>query len=234
MSTNHSSMDRSLDKPDFLKRLGGMGDPEWSPNGPTRLLTVSYSPGRTHGRPMTGFLHREEAEALQLSVLAQARALEDAEPGQSSHVLYPNDERTFGANQFLVVDFDKAIRPIRAYDGWGFFRNNLGEKMTHEYEGSRVVQGGIFTDTSPQRFTNDPGHVILDPRVLPVQFQHEYGTDVRRGAALNSSMILANEGFMDASGALKETVIGGISSSIAYAWNMERMRRPPGAIEFSQ
>ena len=227
-------MEFPADNPDFLKRLVTMGDAEWSSKSPTRLLTVSYSPSRTHGRPISGFLHREEAEALQLSVLAQSRALEVAEPGQSSHVLYPYDERTFGANQFLVVDFDKALRPIRAYDGWGFFRNNLGEKMTHEYEGSRVVQGGIFSDTSPQRFKNEPGHVILDPHVLPVKFQLEYGTDIRRGATLKPSMVLVNEGYVNMSAADKETVIGEISSSIAYAWSMERMRQPPGSIGFSQ
>jgi hypothetical protein len=153
--------------PDFLERLKDLGG-AWSQQTPTALYVADFAPGSVKLHALTRAMFREEAEALQLSIIAQSRALEEIAGGQSAVVLKPGDDRTFGSRQILAVEFDKDQRPIRATDAWGYFRNNIGEKMSHEYVGSRSLKGGVFVDQSPRLYRHVREHVIIDQTMLPV------------------------------------------------------------------
>jgi hypothetical protein len=169
--------------------LATTGRSTWSSAAPTRLLSVGFTPSGVRGRLLSQFLYREEAEALQLSVVAQSRDLEK-ERGRGNHVLHVSDTRTFGAAQFLVVEYDSERRPIRANDAWGLFRNNLGAAMTNEYLGSRSVPGGVFSDRSPQNLdTNrDRSQMIFDLAMLPVGLEARHGNDIKRGIFTDAMM----------------------------------------------
>jgi hypothetical protein len=181
-------MERDEQNPDFLERLATTGRSTWSSAAPTRLLSVAFTPSGVRGRLLSQFLYREEAEALQLSVVAQSRDLEK-ERGRGNHVLHVSDTRTFGAAQFLVVEYDSERRPIRANDAWGLFRNNLGAAMTNEYLGSRSVPGGVFSDRSPQSLdASRRDQMIFDLAMLPVGLEARHGTDIKRGVFTDAMM----------------------------------------------
>jgi hypothetical protein len=183
--------------PNFLERLAVLGNPAWTEHAPVRLMSVSFAPGKVTTRALTNYIHREEAEALQLSIVAMSRVLEREAGnilGAGSHVLTHDDHRTFGVSQFLVVESDHERRPIRAMDAWGFFRNNLGEQMTVEFLGSRHVPGGVFNDTSPQRvdLSLNPSQVWLDPALLPVQTVKQFGDTTLKANEVTRTFMLQN------------------------------------------
>jgi hypothetical protein len=215
-------------EPDFLDRLADTGRSEWTDKMPTKVMSVCFIPGATRFRTLTRFLFREEAEAIQIALVARSRQLED-KPRSASHLLYDSDTRTFGSSQFLVVEFDATLRAIRANDVWGYFRNNLGQRMTHEYSGSRVAQGGVFFDQSPQRIDarTQRDQLIFDLALLPEGIQQHFGCEIAAGI-ITDGMIHSNRLHFDdqarkRSSLLDEIIVGpaaiGRSSNSLAGWS---------------
>jgi len=212
---NHESSDHFL-----ISRLALTGSHERSTFNRTRLILGSFEP-QFEGRPITGWLTREESEALQYTVVAEMRAAK-AVYGKTANLVLHHGDSGIGYRHFLLVEFDRQMTPIRATDPWGFFADSTGEMRPFELVGSHEI--GVFTSSDVPLHRN----LLLDPSVLPVAFQQRFGGYALRGFNIIPEHLQLANNTMVSEAKSREYNIERLTNSYVTSWSSQIQRRSGG------
>lgn len=212
---HNDSSDRLL-----LARLAVTGSHERSTFNRTRLMLGSFDP-QFQGRPITGWLTREESEALQYTIVAEMRA-ELAIYGRRADLVLYHGDGGIGYRHILLVEFDRLMTPIRATDPWGFFVDATGEMRPFELMGSHEM--GVFSSSDVPLHRN----LLLDPTVLPVAFQQRFSEHLLRGFHITPEHLRLANNAMVIEAKSREHDIERLTTSYVSSWKSQIQRENGG------